>query len=252
MYRVTGVRLVESFLRTRTEGTLLICHEGFPGAFPVKQPRLRTYSLKRSALLNSWLARNRDIIPRRFGGAARDCDCPVPRDPFSRHRLGCHAYWFNQNACRWFRKIVSLQYALRLPAYDTVVWVDADCVFKRPLPESVVAASFSENAVYYLKSGDREVMESGVIGIRTSAEGRKFIAVTVDRYRSGAFRNDPRWDDSYQFQRTLREHPDIPSIDIATGAIGKKPYGYVLPCSPLAPYLFHQKGFHARTLKSLS
>src|SRR6476661_7562538 len=114
MYRVTGVRLVESFLRTETEGTLLICHEGFPGAFAAKQPGLRTYSLKRSTFLNSWLARNRDIIPPRFGGAAPECHCPVPGDPFSSHRFGCHAHWFNQNACRWFRKLVSLEYALQL------------------------------------------------------------------------------------------------------------------------------------------
>lgn len=248
MFAVTGTRLVRSFLETKSQGTLLICHEGFHSAARFKRRRLRTFDLNRAALLAEWLTQNRDVIPKRFGGSAGLCQCPEPRNPFGRHRPRCPGAWFNRNAARWFRKIVSLDYAIRLPHYEYIVWLDSDCVFKARLPESEVRQWFQQKAVFYLKSGGRKVIESGVIGVRNTPQGRKFIAATVDRYRSGAFREDLRWDDGYQFQLALRSHPEIPAIDLATHASGKRPCGHVLPHSPPGRYIFHQKGIHASML----
>jgi hypothetical protein len=248
MFAVTGTRLVRSFLETKSQGTLLICHEGFQSVAPFKRRGLRTFDVNRAALLEEWLTRNRDVIPRRFGGSAGLCQCPEPRNPLGRHRPRCPSSWFNRNAARWFRKIVSLDYAIHLPHYKYIVWLDSDCVFKARLPESEVRQWFLRKAVFYLKSGARKVIESGVIGVRNTHQGRKFIAATVDRYRSGAFRQDPRWDDGYQFQLALRSHPEIPAVDLATRAAGKALGGHVLSSSAPGRYIFHQKGIHASML----
>lgn len=252
MFAVTGTRLVRSFLNTGSEGTMLICHEGFSGEAAFKHRKLLRFDLKRAALLREWLTDNRDIIPKRFGGTAGLCNCPEPRKPFSRHRPRCHGYWFNQNAARWYRKIVSLDHAMQLAGYEEIVWLDSDCVFKARVTASEVHRWFQETAVFYHKSSARKVMESGVIGIRNTAHGNAFIAAAVERYRSREFRRDLRWDDAYQFQLALWNHPEIPAVDLAVAATGKKPYGHVLPHSPVGRYIFHQKGIHAVTLNLLS
>src|SRR5579872_4138372 len=132
IFEATGLPMVASFLESRTPGTLLVCHEGFPASAPFEFPGVRTYDLNTDPLLDEWLERNRDIIPDFLGGAAQECDCPNPA-PFARHKSGCHWYWFNKNASKWFRKVVSLAYAARLDEPEQVVWVDADCVFKARL-----------------------------------------------------------------------------------------------------------------------
>src|SRR5438105_903324 len=122
MYEVTGRRLVKSFLRTRTEGRLLICHEGFDERAALTNRKLLSFDILKSRLLANWLTANRDIIPTRFGGSAGPCDCPEPLAPFGKHREPCHGSWFNQNAARWFRKIASLEYAVTVP-FETIVWL---------------------------------------------------------------------------------------------------------------------------------
>ncbi len=241
MYRVTGRHLVRSFLESGTEGTLLLCHEQNAAAEAVANPRIRRYDLDRSEYLAGWLSANRDIIPVHLGGAAERCDCPTS-DAWG-HRRGCAWGWFNKNASRWFRKIASLVYAQSLRGYDTIVWLDSDCRFKKRLPAPEIGAWLGAAAVFYLKSVAREFVESGVIGFRMNTAGRRFLRLTSDRYHSGEFRKYPRWDDGYQFQVTLDEHPEIPSIDLAT-AMSEN--WAVLPNSPAGEYLEHDKGVHAR------
>lgn len=241
MYRVSGLRLVQSFLESGTGGTLLLCEEGNAAAAAPADPRIRRYDLDRSEFLAGWLTANRDIIPVNLGGSAPPCDCPTP--DIWNHRSGCVWGWFNKNASRWFRKIVSLDYARSLPGYDALVWLDSDCRFKKCLPEIQVEEWFSTASVFYVKSPDREVAESGVIGFRLDEDGRRFLRLTSDRYRTGEFRLYPRWDDGYQFQVTLDEHPEIPAVDLASHMSA---HWAVVPNSAVGEYLEHDKGVHAR------
>lgn len=248
LFEATGRRLVESFRTRRCPGRLLICHEAFPsGKSPVSGPGLLSYRLDRDALLAAWQSANRDIIPIRFGGAATRCGCPEPDNPFSPHRPRCHGAWFNHHASRWFRKIAALRHAMSLTGYESVIWLDCDCVLTHPIPQSEIRRWFAGHAVFYLKSPDRRVLESGLLGIRCNAAGRTFLASTVEHFRSGAFRKNSRWDDGYQFQLTLRRHREIPAIDLAESAIGGK-HGHVVPCSPAGDFLQHHKGANAGPL----
>ncbi len=246
MFEVTGRRLVQSFLRSGTCGNLLMCHEGFDGVVPLRRSRLRVYNLDRSALLHGWLRDNAAIIPPRFGGRAAACACPAPADPFQRHNRGCPNGWYNRNAARWFRKVVSLDAALRRTAYDAYVWLDSDCEFTARLPMEELRSWFARGAVLYLKSPARGVIESGVLGICNSEAGRSFVNATIERFRSGAFRQDARWDDGYQFQLALHNHPEIPRVDLATTA---NENADVVPFSPWGAYLCHRKGMHSVALK---
>ncbi|SPF45687.1 hypothetical protein SBA4_3410004 [Candidatus Sulfopaludibacter sp. SbA4] len=248
MFAATGAVLAISFLDFVSEGTLLVCHEGFESSVIFQHPGLLAYDLRQAPLLRQWLADNRDIIPTHLGGTAGICGCPDPDNPFGPHRAGCHWQWFNKNASRWFRKVVSLDYALELRGYDSMIWVDSDCRFRKRLPEGEVERWFGGKSVFYLKSPDRDVLESGVLGLRTTMPGMKFVRAAVERYRTGAFRNDVRWDDAFQFQRSLETHPEIESIDLAVCATGTKPYGHVLAHSPAGEYIVHRKGFHGSKL----
>src|SRR5690242_11266719 len=122
MFAATGAVLVISWLDYVSESALLVCHENLGSGAIFQHTRLLQYDLRHSELLRQWLLDHRDIIPRALGGEAEACGCPNPAHPFGPHRRGCHWQWFNKNASRWFRKVVSLDYALRLPGFDAVVW----------------------------------------------------------------------------------------------------------------------------------
>src|SRR5262245_18124733 len=105
MYATTGVHLIESFLQRRTDGHLLVCHEGgLADQLKFLGNSVFLYDLDKSVFLREWLSSNRDIIPIELGGAADRCKCPYPDNPMGPHRPMCPYQWFNKNASRWFRK----------------------------------------------------------------------------------------------------------------------------------------------------
>jgi hypothetical protein len=242
MYLASGVNLIHSFCRHITDARLLACYEQIAGSeIPACPPRVLTYDLEQSEFLHSWLERNRDCIPTTLGGSAVRCDCPSPDDPFASHRERCVWEWFNKNASRWFRKIVSLDYALRSEDADVIVWLDCDCCFLRAVPLAEIEAWFGNGSVFFLKGPDRPVIEAGIIGFRTDSCGRAVLNSAIERYRSGRFREDSRWDDGYQFQLAIQENPEVGAIDWA----GRADKGsHVVAKSRLGEFIAHFKGTH--------
>lgn len=241
LYQATGRHLLRSYLESDSDGRMLICHEqGMAGEFRGLGGQFLVDDLDKSQLLSQWLKANRDIIPSYLGGDAGPCHC-VGND----HATGCASSWFNRNASRWFRKIVSLDQAIQIADVDIIIWLDSDCRFKRKLTTKEILDFFGEHAIFYLKSKDRTVMESGIVGFYLNRGGRDFIEITTRRYRSGEFRNYERWDDGYQFQVTVERHPEIMAVDLATHMSG---YDDVVPNSPLGVYFNHFKGVHGPVL----
>ena|SRR3990167_5775367 len=244
MYEASGERLISSFASKGVPGKILCFVEGFD--LPKKTNRVIERRLDGDPILDSWLVANLDVIPTHLGGRHEGCQCPGgPLDVHSKmHSQPCVGYWFNRNASRWFRKVVALYRAMDQAA-DVLVWLDSDCFFKKKLPEEQVARTFKSRAVFYMQSRRRKVLESGIMGFFLDRGGRRFIELTLDRYRSGEFRKHPRWDDCYQWQLTRDKHKDIPSTDIATRASG---HADVARHSTLKDFLEHDKGRHGRGL----
>jgi hypothetical protein len=246
LYAETGRVLVRSFLESRTEGKMLLCHEGaFGECLPVDAARLVHHDLDASPFLVEWLAANRDIIPAALGGTAVSCSCEDPASPVD-HRDGCVFHWYNKNASRWFRKIVALEIASRLAGNGAIVWIDCDCQFVRRLPAAAVADLFGSASVLYHKGPDRTAVESGVMAVRLDPPGRSFLRAVIERFRSGDFRRDLRWDDGYQFSKVIESQPELPCKDLGGRSHAPRGVGHVLPGSPLGYYLRHRKGVHAR------
>lgn len=267
MYEASGKELVESFLATGTEGTLLACLEGLGPQLAelqaqVAPDRVLYQDLDQCGLLRHWLTANADLIPRHLGGTNEGkCRCPGgPLEPHSKkHKPGCIGQWFNRNASRWFRKVPSLARAQELAepggpkeprAYDCLIWLDADCRFRTRVTEKVVKGWLKyTSGVFYLKN-KRPVLEAGVVGYHLGNGGGRVLEALGRRYLEGTFRQDPRWDDSYQLQRAIGTLSNrVRCLDIAYG-VGA--HAAVVPYSPLGPYIEHAKGRHGRELRIMT
>ena len=197
----------------------------------------RVVRLASLPLLSQFLEFARDVIPREFGGDA-------PPEMFPGEGPATGDVWFRKNMYRWFRKIVALDHAVR--DYDDVLfWMDSDCFSKAPLPLSVIEKAFDGAGVIRMKA-NRKHSETGLVGYDLVEPGvRELVAAMRDHYMSRAFERYKRWDDCITLDVCLKR-PDAPrSRDIAKHAVAN---AEVLPTTPFAPYLEHEKGLHSRKL----
>lgn len=243
IYGTSGMHLLMSYTQHAADIPLLACTEGVEPEEIQRHPGVAEYDLDGSILLREWLAANEDVIPEELGGRAAPCKCPG-QELFGVHKAGCHWAWFNRNASRWFRKIAALEFAANWSLdCDALVWIDSDCCFVQQVSPESVEEWFDGASMFYLKGPDREVIESGVIGFRLNREGRSLLDDVVDRYRSGAFRADERWDDGYQFTVAVSGRSGG-TVDVAGRAVGS---GHVVELSRVGPYIRHMKGLHKYT-----
>lgn len=245
MWQASAKHLVETFVATGTPGDLVAYTEGMD--LP-PTPNAKGVRLEGDTFLSNFLRDNAAVIPEPLGGKAKEplCRCRSrPLDVHSKqHRLPCVGYWFCKNAFRWLRKVRAAQLAHHShPDHDIMIWVDSDATFLKTTPPEVVASWFAPDlACVYVKSR-RKAVETGVVGYHLRNGGRKLIDAMADRYASGRFRKDSRWDDCVQLERAMND-AKVKTRDVATD-VG--PNDTVIQFSPLGPYLGHRKGEHRRT-----
>lgn len=255
IWEASGRAMVESFELSGSCGTLIVQAES------VAAPRLVPASvdwhnrLMTDARLTRFLTANAHVIPSDLGGRwVGPCRCPNGKNPNARtHRMPCPGAWFCRHAYRWYRKPVSLLRAVEaitrpFTENDALVWVDADTVFARGVSADTVLSWFAGRDVFYLKGPKRKFWEAGVLGFR-GQNGLKLLEATLNRYQSGIFLRDSRWDDSFQFQvafTELSEKGILTGHDLATDASG---HADVVPHSPIGQFITHHKGRHGRILK---
>lgn len=248
MYSATGIHLLESFGRYCRDMALVACLEQF-GDQPPKHadPNVLFADLTEDPVLRTWLSTNADIIPQHLGGRAKPCTCAVVGFGIDEHHVeGCPNAWYNRNAARWFRKAVALHIVAERYPGARLIWLDSDCRFIKPLNSATVLTWFGDGAGFYCKSSMRKVLESGVFGLNLREGGSAFLADLLAKYSSGAFRNDPRWDDGYQIQTIIDKRSDLKMIDLAPHAL---PYrAEVIATSVLGEYLEHYRGVHGPVL----
>ena len=249
LYQATGRSLVESYERSQSCGKLFIAGErlsDFRNNRPEKVIMLPDPG--DSSDLQVFVANNKDIIPKEFGGSwTGPCKCPNPNDPKDkRHKAGCPGSWFCKHAIRWFRKFLALRSFMQTNylGYRYVIWIDSDVIFKKKVSEPDVAGWCKKNDVFFLKGPKRKIWETGIVGF-TAERGLTLVQKAYESLQDGTFRKFPRWDDSYTLQTTAESMPSLKTIDLATGASG---HADVVPHSPLHPFLAHNKGTHGRGL----
>jgi hypothetical protein len=248
MYQATGARLIESFNHYCRGMYLVACAEQFE-ELPASPPSsyVEYIDITNDPVLTRWLDVNRAIIPQHLGGTLPKCTCLVSGFGIDEeHQKGCRFGWYNRNAARWFRKIVSLNRVAACYPHSYLIWIDSDCRFKKPLPNDVALSWFDNNDGFYCKSSMRTVLESGVLGINLNKRGGDFLQAIVERYRSGVFRADPRWDDGYQIQQVIDGSKGLSLIDLAPYALSYR--AEVIGTSPIGVYLEHYRGVHGPVL----
>lgn len=257
MWTASGCELFTSFLSKRVCGRLVLALEGFDPPPDVLEAmaggRVIHYPLQSDEFLQEWLKRHAAAIPEHLGGQAVEplCRCRGgPYDVHSRkHIMPCLGHWFNKNHSRWFRKMAALRWARNtFQDADAIIWIDADCTFTLNVEDRNARAwFFGPHACFYFKS-KRPVIETGIVGYRLDDAGNKLIDCLLDRYWTGRYRADSRWDDSYQTQQALAE-TRVKAVDIAR-AVGA--HAAVVENSPVGPYIRHRKGRHSRELGLMS
>lgn len=248
LYEGSAKRLLDTFAATKTPGTLVAYIEGMD--LP-EEGNVKIRRLEADPLIPQFLEANRDIIPKALGGdlASPECKCHKgPFDPhYKKHTLPCPGYWFCKNAFRWFRKPLAVKRAIDAfgKDYDAVIWVDSDSEFVRTIPPEVAVAWFRKRYGCVFVRHKRDAIETGVFGYCPKLGGDRIANAVLDRYMSGKFRKDRRWDDCWQMQMGI-DDSKVKALDVATN-IG--PNNTVLQFSPLGKYLAHHKGHHRRTGK---
>lgn len=251
------MKLLHSFMTKEVNGDFYIGVEDYNLFMNKTVPVINgfIYNLDKSLFLKTWLKDNEDIIPTVLGGRAKPCNC---REPWSRkirdHKVGCNFHWFNRNASRWFRKIVTLNKALEYGIeykFDYMIWIDADCEFKQKITLDFVRdIIFNEDEadIVYLRGRKRTFLEAGLVGynIQNGMWGITAFNKLKNLYSTGTFRKLQFWDDCHCLEEILNISR-FNEYDLATTNSGT--HSEVFPNSLIGNYITHNKGRHGRKLR---
>ncbi len=238
LYDISALKFINSYINQKIKEKILVCYEDFDYLSP-NQNQIITYNLNNDNFLNSWLIRNKDIIPQELGGEATPSNNPKVYDPDG----------MNFRTSQFFRKIVSLKYALDIygEQYDYIIWIDCDTVFRRYLPKEYVIQQFQDCGTFYHQGGIRESVdggfETGFIGFQKNYGGYELLDRIIECFDQGTFRQYRGWFDGYVIKKVIQESNDIPSRDLTPDSIRCH---VILWDSPFRQYIYHDKGRHRR------
>lgn len=249
LFDTVGKNMLMSFMERKPEGDLLICYEDniFGDIYNVVKTfnKIKFYNLENNFKLTNWLYDNRDIIPVKYGGEFKGCNCsnlPSDKHFYKNHIRRCPGLGFNMRAACWFRKIIVWDYAQSLD-YDIIFFLDADTLIKKSISESYVQSIFGDADMFYQLGLHRKRLEtgieSGIIGWRRN--GYFFINKVLKCFLSKNFLKYDRWDDGYIVRKVLEETPEINAVDIV-GPHMLRPFAHVTPYGKFANYIQHDKG----------
>ncbi len=260
LFDVTGYKFINSFISSETEGDLIVASETLRDIIdPLAEitngrtVKISCYNLQEDKFYTDWLEENKGIIPERYGGLAKPCDCQTSNS-WENHKRGCHWNNFNQRAVNWLVKPVSLNYALQQysKVYPYVVWLDCDIILKQRIPEKFIHNIFKDCGCFYHLGPNRKSrdtgIESGVCGFSQKNRGFDLLRKFIDVYNNKQFHRYSRWDDGYLFRKIVEGNPDIPTKDLV-GPHREQEFAHVVKHGIFAPYIDHDKGSHHRKYK---
>jgi hypothetical protein len=261
LFEKTGKKLVSTFLEHDCDGDLLICYEEALEKLIKEKYKKRTnldkllfYDLNEDEWLKSWTKTFAKHIPYKYGGVQRpDLLVNLPQIPPERLKK---VLFFRTQTARWFRKIVSLNYAVKYHSYAQhykyIIFSDCDIVFHQKLDFDFIDSICNNKAVTFHMGGEREKVgngiESGFIIFNMDSGGWQFLEKTFELYESGEFLKELRWDDAYIFWKIKQKLPLYSYLDLVPK---NQPIinGHVIEHGPFKPYLTHFKGTHKEIIQ---
>ena len=267
LYKLSGVRLVYSFLESKTylEGDLLICYEGTNYIEKIKNinQSIKFYDMTNDKFLIDWLKENEDIIPKMYGGRCvnnkrtimnKQCICFRNDKLYGNKKRGCLCGLnesFRRKSSLWFRKIASFNQAVsNYSEYDMIVWIDSDCIIKKQLTTKFINSLFQQNKWCFYNLGIRrrkfrhKSVESGFLGFKKE-NGYELLKLIIEEYQNKKFRKYIRWDDGHVIGQIVVDNKLYPSIDLSENLRVTD----VLEHCILNQYITHCKGSHFSYIK---
>jgi len=255
MFNASGKIMIESFMKNKIEGKILVCSEFFnynsqdpdhlesrkSRRMAHKHKKIISYNMTNDNFLNAWLEKHKSIIPVHMGGAATIENCPRAFGPG------------NIRAAGWFRKIVALNHALQYHGkeFDCIVFVDSDCIFKKSVDSSMIKKAFSDGSCFYHLGKSRRKkgmgVESGFVGFKNDEDGYKLLDIWISKYRDGSFQNYDRWDDGGMLRYVIDENPNIGAKDLVRDykqLPDGKGQSHVIDRGMFCNHIEHYKGLH--------
>lgn len=247
MYDLSGVHLLKTWVQYNPKQYLLVCYEDMKLRSTNKE--IIPYDLSESEFLKSWLKKYENDIPFEYGGKATPQNNPDLYDNY-----------FNKSASKWFRKIVSIDYAIKTYGrfFNHVVWIDADCYIKNPMPKMLSSQIFkTAHMIYHLSPKRRrnnQGIESGIIGFRKGL-GYDLMEIVTNKFKTGEFKKYSRWDDGWIFREVVDEQTKLNKkrandklaymVDLViTMNDNKSVRSEVIPYGPYGNFVVHDKGKH--------
>lgn len=248
MYEMSGKKLIETFTKLNPKYYLVVCYEKMKNELP-KHPQILPYKMEESKFMNDWLKTNENDIPVEYGGKATEENNP-----------NLFKSYFNKSASKWFRKIVAIDHAIKIYGtfFKYVVWLDADCYARSPLPESLMDNILkNHDFMFHLSPKRRQSklgIESSILGFKNNT-GYKFMNIVSNKFKEGTFKQYNRWDDGWVFREVVDEEvkknekrnpkDTIKFLDLV-GNIPVKmmKMSEVVPYGPFRDYFVHEKGKH--------
>lgn len=243
LYNLSGKDLLASWLKHCKFGTMKVFVEGEDIKY-VKEcnSRISLAPLDDDPWLLNWLEENSRNIPCNLGGT---CTREM-------------SMW-DQKASLWTRKTAAMQLGYAAAGNnELVIWVDADVMFTKPIPCSLIVNMMRYYDVMYACSRARKE--------KTGIESGFFVLKKCDRVdplmknikaKYNAMHKDwdslERHDDGFVMKVVLKEMSGKSFMNqrqrLSSGAlcvdIAIRNTSSPLEHCILAPYIVHQKGFHA-------
>lgn len=250
LYKASGFTMLDSFIKHNI-GDIFIGYESFDFPSLIKDVNIdiKHTDIMNYPFLTDWIQNNKELIPVVFGGNMISPENGPPVNKNKKLQSKVYKYW-NKKASLWFRKVATLHYAItHFPEYESIVWVDCDCIFKQKLPNEVIHKLFKQYDVFYHQGAYRNSkdfgIETGFIGFKKQ-KGYNIIQSVCDMYTTKNYTSLGRWDDGYVFKIILNQsltQKKLKAIDLVdSNKPGKRLEA--INKGMFSEYLIHKKGIH--------
>lgn len=232
MYDFNGKSMIESFLKF-TSNKIIYMTENFN--INSINDRIIEHRLDEYHYLKDWLEKNKNIIPKKYGGICDD-DKYIFQNPY------------NEKTSLWFRKIASLHYVynnyILTNKYVGIIWIDIDCEIKRKIKLKFINNYLFNKKNIFLCMGEKRMkdgrgVESGFWGIRNNFS---LLTDTFKLYDNGLYKKSLYWGDGHILGYLIKNNKD--DYDYNDLSENLNVGNVILYTTPLNQYIVHHKGKH--------